>query len=161
MMIKPHLVIGLGNPLMRDEGVGPRIIEKLITQGPESDQVEYLDLGTGGLSLVHALAGRRSVTLIDCAYMGRAPGSLVKFAPEEVRSIRPAATVHESDIMSVLEVAGITGAKPAEVIIFGIEPAVVDFGIGLSEVIEGRLAEYYRQVRDHVFWLTWDGRHAV
>jgi len=160
-MIKPHLVIGLGNPLMRDEGVGPRIIEKLITQGPESDQVEYLDLGTGGLSLVHALAGRRTVTLIDCAYMGRAPGSVVQFAPEEVRSIRPAATVHESDIMSVLEVAGITGAKPAEVIIFGIEPAVVDFGIGLSEVIEGRLAEYYRQVRDHVFWLTWDGRHAV
>ena len=76
---KPTIVIGLGNPLMADEGIGIVLIEelaKLATAGKRCHQknIEYHDGGTGGMYLLHSIAERQKVVLIDCCLMGDRTG---------------------------------------------------------------------------------------
>lgn len=142
-------VIGFGNPLMGDEGVGPRIVSELLALGIGSDDVELLDMGTGGFAALHALEGRERVVLVDCAFMGEAPGTLRRFRPDEVRSrkTRLRTSLHEGDLLSMLDLAGAMGQAPAEVTLLGIEPARVEPGLELSPELETRLPEYTAAVR--------------
>ena len=138
------LVAGLGNPLMGDEGVGPRVVELLKERAGEAAEADFLDLGTPGLALLHAIRGRRRVVIVDCAMMGEAPGAIRRFTPREVRSTADGAaqSPHEPDLLAVLRLARELGECPAEVVIFGIQPQRVAPGIGLSDTLEGRLEEY-------------------
>jgi hydrogenase maturation protease len=142
------LVAGLGNPLLGDEGIGPRVVELLRRRAGEAARVDFLDLGTPGLALLHALRARRRVVLIDCAMMGDPPGTLRRFTPPEVRSPANGAapSLHEPDLLAVLRLAQELGQCPGEVVIFGIQPGRVEPGIGLSAVLEARLGEYVEAV---------------
>jgi len=142
------LVAGLGNPLMGDEGIGPRVVELLEQRAGEAVHADFLDLGTPGLALLHAISGRRRVLLVDCAMMGAPPGTLRRFTPQDVRTAtdgRPGSP-HEPDVLAVLRLARELGDCPSEVVIFGIQPERVQAGIGLSEVLEARLDEYVAAV---------------
>ncbi len=66
---------------MSDEGIGGFIIERLLKQADKYPDVEFLDAGTGGMSLLHLIEGRRKAVLIDLAYMGTPPGTIIKFPP--------------------------------------------------------------------------------
>ena len=78
------MVIGLGNPLRGDDGVGVRVAEALAEQALPDD-VEVVDGGTQGLGLVNLMEGRQRVILVDAADMGKAPGEFVRFTLDEVR----------------------------------------------------------------------------
>lgn len=129
-------VIGVGNELMADEGVGPRVI-RILSAMPHKAGVDLIDAGAAGLRLVHLMAGRRAVILIDCALMGTPPGTIRRFVPEEARSRKAGAglSLHEADILDVLRIAAEAGEAPGRVVIFGIEPARVTPGLGLSEPV--------------------------
>ncbi|MCK4887480.1 MAG: hydrogenase maturation protease, partial [Planctomycetes bacterium] len=66
---KKVLVAGLGNPLMGDEGIGNYLITKFEAMSQRWPLVEILDVGTGGMSLLHIIAGWPKVIFIDCAFM--------------------------------------------------------------------------------------------
>jgi hydrogenase maturation protease len=137
-------VIGFGSPLMKDEGVGPRIIAELEARSEGNDQVELLDLGTAGFSALHAFEGRERVLVVDCAYMGEAPGTLRRFTPDQVRTLKPdiRASLHEGDLMRTLDLAASLGQAPGEVLLFGVEPACVEPGLELSPELEARVPDY-------------------
>ena len=78
------LVLGLGNPLRGDDGVGPRVVEELTRRGLP-DGVMTLDVRTGGLDLLHTLEGWKRVVAVDAADVGREPGQFVRFTPDQVR----------------------------------------------------------------------------
>jgi hydrogenase maturation protease len=141
-------VIGLGNPLMSDEGVGVRLIEKLSALGKDFPGVDFLDLGTSGAKVLHAVAGRRKAIIIDCAFMDEAPGAIVRFAPPDVRSRKkiPRMSVHEGDLMQFIELSRALGECPDEVVIFGIQPDVVALGESLSPALAARTDEYVAAV---------------
>ncbi len=144
-MKKDLVVIGLGNPLMSDEGIGVRVVERLSQVGGEKwPDVEFVDAGTGGLSILYHIEGRRKAILIDCAFMGAEPGVIRRFNPDEVESTKALAhqSLHEMDVLKVLEMSSQLGQSPEEVVIFGIEPEVVESGLTLSETLNGQLEHY-------------------
>ena len=143
-MKKNLIVLGLGNPLMSDEGVGGFLIERFLTRQGDYPDVEFLDAGTGGMNLLHLMAGRRKVVIIDCAYMETTPGTIRKFTPEDVKSVKKLAhqSLHEADLLKIIEISRKLGACPEKIIMFGIEPSTVEMNMGLSKALTPRIDDY-------------------
>jgi len=141
---KPTVVLGLGNPLMGDEGIGVYLIERLTRSAAEYPSVDFVDAGTGGLSVLQYLDGRRKAVLIDCAFMDEQPGAIRRFTPQEVRSTKVLAheSLHEVDLMRVIEIGRQLDQAPREIVIFGIQPEQVEFGQGLSPTLMESIDEY-------------------
>lgn len=143
-MKKKILVLGLGNPLMADEGIGCRIIERFLTQASKYPNIDFIDAGTGGMAILYLIADRQKVIFIDCAYMGTKPGTIKRFKQNDVQSIKKLThlSLHEIDILKVIDLAKQLGHYPDEVVIFGIEPEIIEQGQSLSETISQRIDEY-------------------
>jgi len=140
--VRATLVIGLGNPLRGDDGVGVRVAQMLATQALPPD-VEVVDGGTQGLGLVNLMEGRRRVILVDAADVGRAPGEFVRFTPDEVRLLGDEAhlSVHAGGLRDALLLAQALQVLPDEVIIFGVQPAHLEWDSALSPEIEATLPD--------------------
>jgi hydrogenase maturation protease len=146
--MKPILVICLGNPLMRDEGVGIRLASQLQIHLADNPDIEVMDLGTGGLSVMHAIKGRKKVVFVDCAIMGQSPGSIRRFTPQQVSSTktRMRYSLHEGDLLNTLELSRSMGECPEDIVIFGIEPKEICNGEGLSSELEKKLQQYIQSI---------------
>ncbi len=143
-MRKMTAVVGLGNPLMADEGVGIVLVQRLSSVAGDYPDIDFVDAGTGGFKLLHLIEGRKKVIFLDCAFMDQEPGTIKQFTPDDVESVKTLThlTLHETDLIQVLRMAAQLGHGPEQVVIFGIQPAVVDVHQGLSRVIVDRLDEY-------------------
>ncbi len=129
---------------MSDEGVGVRVVHALTERRLLPEGVGAVDLGTGGLTVLHVLSGRRKAILVDCAHMNEAPGTWRRFTPDEVRNRKVALrySLHEGDALQTLELARQLGECPPDIRIIGIQPARVEPGDGLSPVLSKRFEEY-------------------
>jgi hydrogenase maturation protease len=147
-MKKDTVVLGLGNPLMSDEGVGCCIVQRFLENTGAYPQVDFIYAGTVGISILHLIEGRRKAILVDSALMGTEPGTIRKFTPQQVESVKKLShqSLHETDILEVLELAKRLGQCPATVVIFGIEPQTVEPGLQLSKTLTGRMDEYIRAI---------------
>jgi hydrogenase maturation protease len=145
---KPTIVIGLGNPLMADEGIGTVLVDALTKQAVAGDlpseDVEYLDGGCGGMYLLHSIADRKKVILIDCALMGTEPGTMKRFTPDDVNTVKQMAhlSLHEVDILQVIKMAKEIGQCPDDIVIFGIEPVSIKQQLHLNPEIQAKLDDY-------------------
>ncbi len=146
--MKPIIIICLGNPLMRDEGIGIRLASELLVHLADNPDVEVLDLGTGGLSVMHAIAGRKKIIFVDCAIMGQSPGLMHSFTPEQVRSnkVRMRYSLHEGDLLNTLELSRRLGQCPDDILIFGIEPKEIAHGEGLTSELENNIQQYVQAI---------------
>ena len=145
MSQKPTVVIGLGNLLLSDEGIGIHIINRLNEKKNRmSSEAELLDLGTGEISLLHAIAGRRKAIIVDCAFMDQEAGTIRKFTLDEIRSVKLLSHLssHENDPVKIFELSRKLGECPAEVIFFGIQPEHITPENSLSPTLRNRLEEY-------------------
>ncbi len=143
-MRKPVVVLGLGNPLMADEGIGVHLVERLLESADRYPTVDFIDAGTGGLSILYQIEDRRKAIVVDCAFMDEPPGTIRRFTPEEVQSVKVLAhqSLHEADLMQIIALARQLGQAPGEIVIFGIEPQRVEPGMGLSRTLMERIDEY-------------------
>ncbi len=148
-MKKETIVLGLGNPLMGDEGIGIELIEMLQSASGDFPESDFVDAGTGGMSLLHLISGRRKAIIIDCALMGQTPGAIKQFTPNEVETVKQLAHVslHEVDIIKVIDLARQLGDCPEKIIFFGIEPETVSQQMELSDILTGRLAQYIEAIK--------------
>jgi hydrogenase maturation protease len=135
----PVLVLGLGNLLLTDDAVGLRLLQVLReTQLPTAD-IEFVDGGTQGLSLLPVLSGRRAVLILDAAGFGAQPGSVHILRDDEVWNVRAARrsrSAHEGNAVELLEAARLLGDTPEQIAVVGVEPDVIKTGIGLSPAVE-------------------------
>jgi hydrogenase maturation protease len=170
-MKKDVVVVGLGNTLMADEGIGVHLVrrlsdEKLTAEHAETAEkkneinsecsaasavrknVEFIDAGTGGMSLLHIISGRKKAIIIDCAVMGAEPGTIKRFSPEEAKSVKQLShySLHEADVLQIIEMSRKLGQCPEQIIIFGIEPQRIEPGRQLSQILSDRLIEYITTV---------------
>ncbi|HCM40536.1 MAG: hypothetical protein A2070_11810 [Bdellovibrionales bacterium GWC1_52_8] len=130
-------LVGIGNYMMGDDGIGPRIVEYVADHRLNSD-FEVLDLGDNGLNLLSYFDQTTDRMLwVDCVRMGCQPGEFRYFKPEQVESQKYLArrTTHEGDLLKVLEIAQAAGYAIPEIEIMGIEPEQVQQGQGLSEPV--------------------------
>ena len=143
-MKKTTIVLGLGNPLMSDEGIGVYLINRLSDFSDSYPNVDFIDAGTGGLSLLHLFDGRKKAVIIDCANMEEEPGTIKKFTPEQVKSIKQLAhqSLHEQDLIKIIDMAKMLNQCPEEIVIFGIQPENVSLGQIFSIELEQKIDEY-------------------
>jgi hydrogenase maturation protease len=155
-MKKPVIVIGLGNTLMSDEGVGVWVVQRLSDFTGEFPLVDFVDAGTGGMSILHLIRGKDKAIFIDCAKMGKKPGDIKKFTPQEIKSAKDLAhqSLHEADLIKIINMADKLGQCPAEIIIFGIEPQSVTPGHEMSKILADRIDEYAAAVRSELSKIT-------
>ncbi len=134
------LILGLGNPLRGDDGIGPSVVEELADRDlPE--EVTLIDGGTGGLDLLRLLERWRRVVIIDAADVGRGPGEYVRFTPDEVRLVGVSASLslHHAGLSEVLTLADALDLHLPEMVIFGVQPTEIGWKEGLSPAVEAAL----------------------
>ena len=108
---KKTLVLGLGNVLMGDEGVGVAVVRALEKHTlPEG--VECLDGGTGGFTLLEPLQGADRIVLIDAAADGNAVGTVTRTTPRFSRDYPPTLTAHDVGVKDLLDVFYMQGGGP-------------------------------------------------
>ena len=146
------IVLGLGNPLMGDEGVGGFIIDKLLEKKDSYPGIDFIDAGTGGMAILHLITERKKVIIIDCAYMNKTPGTIVRFAPQDVKTIKKLFhySLHEIDILKIINLASQLNQSPYEIVIFGIEPQKVELGEGLSPALQKKTNEYIETIKSEL-----------
>ena len=130
------LILGTGNPLRRDDGIGVHIAHELENLGMPQG-VKVLDAGTGGLALVDFMRAFPKVLFLDAVDMGEAPGTVKTFAQEDMLAAVPVTQVslHDMGLPHVLLLASLQGVSP-EILIVGIQPKDLGWGIGLSPELE-------------------------
>lgn len=127
------LILGVGNLLRKDEGVGVQVVQRL-QRLPLPGGVKVLDGGTAGIGLLDLLEGYERAVIIDAADMGLEPGSVVKFRPEAATFKTPdfRLSLHSVDLNSVLELARLLGKRLPEIVIIGVQPKDIGWGTDLS-----------------------------
>ncbi len=138
--MKPVLILGLGNPLQRDDGVGCRVAEALERQVlPEG--IEVLDGGTPGLGLVHLLEGRQRVLIVDAADMGEPPGTLRLFHYQALNAAEPATqfSLHRAGVLDAFALARALNLPLGDIVFVGVQPAQVGWGEELDPAVEAAL----------------------
>ncbi len=137
---------------MSDEGIGCRIIEQLIEQQESFPNVEFIEVGTKGMTILHLFANRKKAVIIDCALMGTKPGTIKKFTPDDVNSVKKLShySLHEADVLEIIEMSSKLGQCPEEIIIFGIEPQTLEQGLTLSTALSSKLPDYITAIRQQL-----------
>lgn len=133
------LVLGVGNVLLRDEGLGVRVVERLRAMALP-DTVEVFDGATAGFDLLDVVADRRKVIVVDAVQTDAPPGTIFRFSPPELDP-RPQAAVslHEVGFLEALRAAHLIGCAPEEVVVLGVKPKEVGCGLDLSDEVTAAL----------------------
>lgn len=127
------LVLGVGNLLLSDEGVGVRVIEQLEARHRLPEEVQVLDGGTLGLDLLYHLEGVGCLLIVDAVEMGQAPGSLVRLEGAEVPAfLSVKMSPHQIGIPDMLFAAKLKGIDPPDIVLWGVQPGLLDIGLELS-----------------------------
>ena len=144
------IILGVGNLLMSDDGVGIHAVRQLALDPPAGACV--VDAGTDFLSALAFLEHARRVLVLDAVRGGAAPGALHQLGPDEIAH-RPADG--GAHVTSVLEARRFLppGAPWPEIAVLGVEPAVVDYGLELSEPVARALPRLVAQARQII--LNW------
>jgi hydrogenase maturation protease len=129
-------VIGLGNILRGDDGIGPVVIEEL-KKSKLPSPLQLLDAGSDAFTVLDHFLGSDPILLIDCARMGKDPGTVQKIRTEDIECIPTdvGMSLHGYSLAEVWQIARSMGSKK-ELAIIGVEPEKVQFNSGLSEVVK-------------------------
>lgn len=129
---KPILILGIGNILCRDEGVGVHLIEAMRKEALPPD-VEIFDGGTFGAELIDVIADRPLVIVIDAMESDQPAGVVLKFSGYELATQQgDSLSLHEVGLLDTLRMARQLKCAPAEVVVFGVVPKDISEGVELS-----------------------------
>jgi len=136
---KGTLILGAGNSLRRDDGLGPELI-RLLSEKRDSYElsadVDLIDGGTDGLGLIEYLKDYKKVIIIDAVEMGLSPGTIKIFTPDEaiLKIDRDSLSTHGFGIAELIKLAKKLDINP-ELVIAGVQPEDISYGEKLSDSV--------------------------
>jgi hydrogenase maturation protease len=131
------LVLGLGNVLLQDEGLGVRALERLEARYALPGGVRAMDGGTLGLDLLPHLEGVSCLIVIDAVRTGQPAGTVVRLVDEAIMPVLALKlSVHQVGLRELLGASQLLGRHPEHVVLWGMEPAHMDWGLALSPAVE-------------------------
>ena len=146
-------VVGVGNTLARDEGVGPVAVERLKAE-PLPARVTLLDAGTDLVAAMMEFADAGHVILIDAMRAGGAPGTIYRLTLEELegraKTGASSLSAHGLGVVEAVGLARAAGMRMPPTVVFGVEPGEVAFGEGLSPAVEAAMQSLLVAVRDEI-----------
>jgi hydrogenase maturation protease len=143
-----NAVIGLGNVLMGDDGVGPYVVEQLRAAYDCPEGVELRDAGTPGLDLVPFIADTDACIIVDAVRSAGAPGEMRVYRLEQILAHAPMPRLgpHEPGVKETLITLHLAGQAPREVVLVGVIPEHSDAWPGLSAAVRDRVPELMAQI---------------
>ena len=130
------VILGIGNELLGDEGIGVHAVRRL--QGAVlPEQTKVVEVGTAILDALDELEQADRIIVIDAMQDGNAPGTVYKIPLDECSGSPCIASMHGFDIFRVMALAGRT--TPPPVTVFGVEPGVIDWSMELSPPVADSL----------------------
>ena len=151
------LVLGVGNLLMGDEGVGIHAIRELMER-TLPPHVDIIDGGTAGLDLLHVMEGYQKVLIIDAVDVGEEPGAILRFSSQDVASQDGdfPMSLHQTEVLKVLEFAAYVGQELPPIVIFGVQPETMEWSLELSPRLQAQLVSLVAAVEEEIS--TWGMR---
>lgn len=131
--VRRVLILGVGNILMADEGLGVHIVRHIRDAGPDLPRgVELLDGGTAGYDLMGLMRDFDKIVIVDALGTDDAPGSIYRFTPADAAAVPARWSLHEAGIMNVIQALDLAGNLP-EIEFVGMVPGpVTGFGLEIS-----------------------------
>lgn len=134
------LVLGLGNVLCSDDGVGVAALHRILTRWEPPPGTEALDGGTLGLSLLPLLEDAKAAILLDAIRTDDPPGTLVRLEGDEVGpAVAHRLSVHQVGVADLLDAARLRGRVPPTLILLGVVPESLELGVTLSAPVAATL----------------------
>lgn len=145
------LIVGVGNLLLGDEGVGIHAVRELEKRSLPP-HVDVVDGGTAGLNLLDLMIGHERVIIIDAVDGGAQPGTVFRFSPEEMGEDveRLPLSLHQMEVLNVLQLATYLGQALPPIVVYGIQPETMDWSTELSATLRSHLDELLHGVLNEV-----------
>ncbi|MDD5366760.1 MAG: HyaD/HybD family hydrogenase maturation endopeptidase [Gallionellaceae bacterium] len=145
------LILGIGNTLLSDEGVGVHVIQALANHGsPDDEEIELLDGGTLSFTLAGPIADAGALIVVDAAQLDALPGTVRVFESIEMDSFllgNRKSSVHEVGLTDLMSIARLTDTWPAQRALVAIQPAKVDWGDDPTGPVAAAVPEACEQIR--------------
>ena len=144
------VIIGMGNPMRRDDGVGHAAIAMLEHMGtPESrSDVDMLRLDGEATRLIEAWRGRTLAIVVDAARAGERPGTIhrLEVGVDELPTWSGGASSHSTGLAEAIDLAGALRRLPDKLVVYGVEPADMSMGEGLTPAVQAAVRELAARV---------------
>jgi hydrogenase maturation protease len=131
-----YVVLGLGNTLHSDDGVGPQAIERLRSDARVPEDVALIEGGTLGLELLTYIWDCSYLLVLDAVDVGQLPGTLVRMSSEELQTLPGKGSVHQLGVADLLVALRVLAQRQPTVVLLGVQPATTDWGTELSPAVE-------------------------
>jgi hydrogenase maturation protease len=136
------VVLGIGNILLSDEGVGVRVVERLEHDYRLPDVVEVIDGGTCGMEMLEQLEDLDALIVVDCVRFGQPPATPVLLKGDDVPVFfKTKLSPHQVSLSDVLASLEFTSRAPKRTVIVGIQPASMALGMDLTPAVAARVDE--------------------
>ncbi|MDD5287085.1 MAG: HyaD/HybD family hydrogenase maturation endopeptidase [Desulfuromonadaceae bacterium] len=144
MTISPEnplfLVLGIGNLVMSDDGIGVRVIQEIQSRYRLPDNVTVVDGGTLGLDLLAMLENVTNLILVDAVETGGLPGTCVRLSGEELPiALETKVSPHQMGLKDLLAVSELVGHSPREMVLIGVQPGSIEMDTELTPEVEAQL----------------------
>jgi hydrogenase maturation protease len=140
-------LIGLGNILLKDEGVGVHAVEALQRRYDLPEGVRLIDGGTLGLDLLPLIEGVEKILFVDAMDLKKEPGAIAVIEDQEIPSLlEPKLSLHHVGLSDLLFASRFMGNQPAKMALVGIQPETMEVGLELSPVVLHRFEELLQTV---------------
>ena len=148
MKKKRIAVIAIGNELMGDDGIAGAVLNAL-SKEKTSQNVDLVDGGTGGISLIHMIRKYKKVIFIDSGDFGGNPGEIKIFTHEEAVSTKETMrySLHEGDLLKLIHLSKEIGEAPESVKIVAIQPKKIELNTTLSPELINAIPEIVRDIK--------------
>jgi hydrogenase maturation protease len=134
------LVLGIGNPVMTDDGIGVRVVQSIEERFLFPGQVTVLDGGTLGLDLLPRVEAAERLLIVDALDTGAPPGTLVRLSGAQIPpALEARLSPHQIGLQELLSVASLLGHSPGETVLWGVQPESIQMALGLSACVEAQL----------------------
>lgn len=146
-------VLGLGNTLLGDDGVGPVAVSSFAAQHDLPPEVRVEDLGTPGLDLTPYLLGVDAVLFVDAVTAGYAAGTVSLLDRDALlgSTLSPRVSPHDPGVQQALQIVELCEGRRIDASVLGVEPQDLSLGTPLSACVEARIPELHEAIRQ---WLA-------
>jgi len=146
LIIKDTVILGIGNILLQDDGVGVHVIKQLENENLPST-IELVDGGTSTLDTLGLFLDYKKVIVVDCLRAGLEPGTIYKIKPEDIKSYQKEnLSIHDVQILDVVNMANMMNKYP-EVVIFGIEPEKIALDLEMTSTMVSKIPEIIYNIK--------------
>lgn len=147
--VKKVLVMGVGNTLMQDDGVGIHVIEALVADPARHPSLQIIDGGTIGLALLPEIEDADAVIVVDASELNAEPGTIAVFRDREIdqQLSGKKRTVHEVALLDLFSAAAIRGRMPPRRALVAVQPACTEWGLELTPAVAAAVPEACAAIR--------------